>query len=141
MLNCGLMIGIRFTINGRPSLWRIQLIWTTETCGLLPAVCTEARKTQHHVRAPCLAQVKRAMQLPKLSAPPTDFIKSMEQYITEAPRPAEGEAHKVRGWLVPTWVVFLGLVVIMPKAGTAVHRMLTVEKLQLFPPLMFLITL
>lgn len=41
-----------------------------------------------------IEEVKRAMQLPKLSAPPTDFIRSMEQYITEAPRPAEGETHK-----------------------------------------------
>jgi hypothetical protein len=43
-------------------------------------------------------QVKRAMQLPKLSAPPTDFIKSMEQYVQEAPRPADAEAHKVRSY-------------------------------------------
>lgn len=36
------------------------------------------------------------MQLPKLSAPPIDFIKSMEAYIGDAPRPADGEAqHKV----------------------------------------------
>lgn len=36
------------------------------------------------------------MQLPKLAAPPLDFVKSMEQYISEAPRPADAEAHKVR---------------------------------------------
>ena len=43
------------------------------------------------------------MQLPKLSAPPADFLTSMEAYVAEAPRPvaAEGEAPmpaKVGGW-------------------------------------------
>jgi len=39
-------------------------------------------------------QIKRSMQLPKLSAPPPDFLASMEQYIAEAPRPlpADGSA-------------------------------------------------
>jgi hypothetical protein len=44
------------------------------------------------------------MQLPKLSAPPADFLTSMEAYVAEAPRPvaAEGEAPmpaKVGGWV------------------------------------------
>jgi hypothetical protein len=43
---------------------------------------------------PPTAQIKRTMQLPKLSAPPADFLRSMEAYLEEAPRalPAEGEA-------------------------------------------------
>ena len=54
---------------------------------LLPAA-PDARRTS------CGAQIKRSMQLPKLSAPPADFLTSMEAYVAEAPRPvaAVGEA-------------------------------------------------
>lgn len=42
---------------------------------------------------PCLAQIKRLMQLPKLSTPPSDFLRSMEAYLADAPRPlpADGD--------------------------------------------------
>ena len=71
------------------------------------------------------------MQLPKLSAPPTDFIKSMEQYLTEAPRPAEGEAHKVRGGLVSSGLCTPSC----QKAAVGVHNIPTIEKLSLYPQL------
>ncbi len=43
--------------------------------------------------APPTPQIKRSMQLPKLSSPPPDFLTSMEAYVAEAPRPvaADGE--------------------------------------------------
>lgn len=37
-----------------------------------------------------IEEVKRSMQLPKLSAPPVDFVKSMEAYLQDAPRPTDG---------------------------------------------------
>ena len=61
---------------------------TQTPLGLAPLACRPAPPAPR-------AQVKRAMQLPKLSAPPPDFVKSMEAYLAEAPRPAEAEAHKV----------------------------------------------
>jgi hypothetical protein len=41
-----------------------------------------------------IEEIKRSMQLPKLSSPPPDFLASMEAYVAEAPRPvaADGEA-------------------------------------------------
>ncbi|KAI3432215.1 hypothetical protein D9Q98_003777 [Chlorella vulgaris] len=39
-------------------------------------------------------EIKRSMQLPKLSTPPSDFLQSMQAYLSEAPTPlpAQGEA-------------------------------------------------
>lgn len=47
-----------------------------------------------HSLLPLAPQIKRSMQLPKLSSPPPDFLASMEAYVAEAPRPvaADGEA-------------------------------------------------
>ena len=45
--------------------------------------------------SPPAPQIKRTLNLPKLSAPPPDFLASMEAYVAEAPRPAmahDGEA-------------------------------------------------
>lgn len=41
------------------------------------------------------------MQLPKLSAPPVDFVKSMEAYLQDAPRPTDGGPTRVGTTGVP----------------------------------------
>ncbi len=41
-----------------------------------------------------IEDLKRAIQFPKLEAPPADFLAQMENYCREAPRPLDEHAHK-----------------------------------------------
>lgn len=41
-----------------------------------------------------IEDLTRAIQFPKLEAPPADFLAQMENYCREAPRPLDEHAHK-----------------------------------------------